>query len=81
MSPPSAPSSGLPVKRAPKPTRLLQSPYVTGAGKQSKHSDDVVVFDIHDKPAVEVDVVAFKNWFNRGYKPRNKYEMLVFCEM
>jgi hypothetical protein len=60
------------VKRVPKPTRLLQSPYVTGAGKQSKASDDVVVFEIHDKPADEVDVVAFKNWFNRGYKPRNK---------
>ncbi|CAA3008694.1 Hypothetical predicted protein [Olea europaea subsp. europaea] len=32
-SPPSAPTSGLPVKRAPKPTWILQSSYVTGAGK------------------------------------------------
>ncbi|CAA3033583.1 Hypothetical predicted protein [Olea europaea subsp. europaea] len=68
-SPHSAPTSGLSVKRAPKPTRILQSPYVIGAGKQIKYSDDAIVFDKHDKYADEVDVVAFQNWFNRGYKP------------
>ncbi|CAA2952174.1 Hypothetical predicted protein [Olea europaea subsp. europaea] len=63
-SPPSAPTSGLPVKRAPKPTWILQSSYVTGAGKQIKHSNDAIVFDKH---ADEADVVAFQNWFNRAY--------------
>ncbi|CAA3005293.1 Hypothetical predicted protein [Olea europaea subsp. europaea] len=70
-----------PIKRAPKPTRMLQSPYVTGAGKQIKHSDDDVVFDKHDKHVDEADIVAFQNWFNRGYKPRNKYVRLMSCAL
>ncbi|CAA2969729.1 Hypothetical predicted protein [Olea europaea subsp. europaea] len=66
-SPPSAPTSGLAVKRAPKSTLILQSLYVTGAGKQIKHSDDAIVFDKHDKHMDETDVVAFQDWFNRAY--------------
>ncbi|CAA2978774.1 Hypothetical predicted protein [Olea europaea subsp. europaea] len=80
-SPPFAPTSGLPVKRAPKPTRILQSPYVTSAGKQIKHSNNAIVFDKHDKHADEADVVAFQNWFNRGYKPRNKYVHMMSCAL
>ncbi|CAA2978066.1 Hypothetical predicted protein [Olea europaea subsp. europaea] len=77
-SPPSAVTSGLPIKRAPKPTWILQSPYVTDVGKQIKHSDYAIVFDKH---ADEADVVAFQNWFNRGYKPRNKYVHLMPCAL
>ncbi|CAA2972436.1 Hypothetical predicted protein [Olea europaea subsp. europaea] len=58
-SPPSVPTSGLLVKRAPKSTRILQSPYITSAGKQIKHFDDAIIFDKHDKHADEADVVAF----------------------
>ncbi|CAA2979620.1 Hypothetical predicted protein [Olea europaea subsp. europaea] len=77
-SPRSTPTSGLPIKRAPRPTQILQSPYITGAGKQIKHSDDAIIFD---KQANETDVVAFQNWFNRGYKPRNKYVHLMLCAL
>ncbi|CAA2979773.1 Hypothetical predicted protein [Olea europaea subsp. europaea] len=37
-SPEAAPSSGLPVKRAPKPAKALQSPYVVDKMKQMKPS-------------------------------------------
>ncbi|CAA3007565.1 Hypothetical predicted protein [Olea europaea subsp. europaea] len=43
-SPEAAPSSGLPVKRAPKPAKALQSPYVADEMKQMKSSGNVVVF-------------------------------------
>ncbi|CAA2982934.1 Hypothetical predicted protein [Olea europaea subsp. europaea] len=56
-SSPSAPTSGLPIKRVPKPTRILQSPYVIGVGKQIKHSDDAIVLYKH---ADKADVVAFQ---------------------
>ncbi|CAA3026221.1 Hypothetical predicted protein [Olea europaea subsp. europaea] len=42
-SPVSAPSYGLPVKRAPRLAKALQSPYVH-EGKQNKHSNNVVIF-------------------------------------
>ncbi|CAA2969280.1 Hypothetical predicted protein [Olea europaea subsp. europaea] len=44
-SPHSAPTSGLLIKRALRPTWILRFPYVTDAGKQSKYSDGVIVFD------------------------------------
>ncbi|CAA3004169.1 Hypothetical predicted protein, partial [Olea europaea subsp. europaea] len=71
-SPPSSPTLGLPIKRAPRPIRILQSPSITDAGKQIKLSDDAIVFYKHDKKADDADVVAFQNRFNRGYKLRNK---------
>ncbi|CAA3010722.1 Hypothetical predicted protein [Olea europaea subsp. europaea] len=80
-SPPSSLTLGLPIKRAPRPTRTLQSPSITGAGKQIKLSDDAIVFDKHDKKADNADVVAFQNWFNRGYKLRNKYVHLKSCAL
>ncbi|CAA2971717.1 Hypothetical predicted protein [Olea europaea subsp. europaea] len=80
-SPPSAPTLGLPIKRAPRPTRILQFPYVTGVGKQIKYSDDAIVYDKHNKKADEADVVAFQNWFNRVYKPRNNYVHLMSCAL
>ncbi|CAA3023708.1 Oxygen-independent coproporphyrinogen-III oxidase-like protein sll1917 [Olea europaea subsp. europaea] len=69
----SAPTFGLHVKRTPRPTRILRSPYVIDAGKQSKHSNGVIVFDKHVMQADEANLIAFQNWFNKGYKPRNKY--------
>ncbi|CAA2944480.1 Hypothetical predicted protein [Olea europaea subsp. europaea] len=42
-----------------------QSPYITNAGKQIKHSDDAIIFYKHDKKADKAHVVAFQNWFNR----------------
>ncbi|CAA3005081.1 Hypothetical predicted protein [Olea europaea subsp. europaea] len=44
-SPEAAPSSGLPVKRAPKSAKALQSPYVADEMKQMKSSGNVVVFE------------------------------------
>ncbi|CAA2994336.1 Hypothetical predicted protein [Olea europaea subsp. europaea] len=71
-SPEAAPSSGLPVKRAPKPAKALQSPYVADKMKQMKSSGNVVVFEHYNQNVQDADVADFQNWFQRGYKPHNK---------
>ncbi|CAA2985858.1 Hypothetical predicted protein [Olea europaea subsp. europaea] len=71
-SPEAAPSSGLPVKRAPKPTKALQSPYIADEMKQMKSSGNVVVFEHYNENVQDADVADFQNWFQRGYKPHNK---------
>ncbi|CAA2986562.1 Hypothetical predicted protein [Olea europaea subsp. europaea] len=67
----SASSSGLPVKRAYRPTKALQSPYVR-EGKQIKHSSNVVIFQHYNQSADHVNIADFQNWFQRGYNPHNK---------
>ncbi|CAA3016946.1 Hypothetical predicted protein [Olea europaea subsp. europaea] len=42
-------SSGLPVKRAPKPAKALQSPYVVDEMKQMKSSENVVIFEYYNQ--------------------------------
>ncbi|CAA2982721.1 Hypothetical predicted protein [Olea europaea subsp. europaea] len=76
-SPEAAPSSGLPAKRAPKPAKALQSPYVSDKMKQIKSSENVVVFEHYNQNLQDADVADFQNWFQRGYKPHNKYEIVV----
>ncbi|CAA2982106.1 sentrin-specific protease 1-like [Olea europaea subsp. europaea] len=70
-SPVSAQSSGLPVKRAPRPAKALQSPYVH-EGKQNKHSNNVVIFQHYNQSVDHADIADFQSWFQRGYKPNNK---------
>ncbi|CAA2971955.1 Hypothetical predicted protein [Olea europaea subsp. europaea] len=61
-SPVTTPSSGLPVKRASRPSK----------GKQIKPSGHVVMFEHYNQNVDDVDVADFQNWFQRGYKPHNK---------
>ncbi|CAA2989613.1 Hypothetical predicted protein [Olea europaea subsp. europaea] len=75
-SPVSAPSSRLPVKRAPRPAKAIQSPYVH-EGKQIKHSSNVIIFQHYNQSADHADIADFQNWFQRGYKPHNKYELFL----
>lgn len=65
------PSSGLPVKRAPRPAKALQSPYAIEV-KQTKAQGKVVVFEKYNQNVDDCDVSDFQNWFQRGYKPNNK---------
>ncbi|CAA3011718.1 Hypothetical predicted protein [Olea europaea subsp. europaea] len=71
-SPEAAPSFGLPVKRAPKPAKALQSLYVADKMKQMKSSGNIVVFEHYNQNVQDADVADFQNWFQRGYKPHNK---------
>ncbi|CAA3021920.1 Hypothetical predicted protein [Olea europaea subsp. europaea] len=71
-SPEVAPSSGLPMKRAPKPAKALQSLYVVDEVKQMKSSGNVVVFEHYNQYVDDADIADFQNWFQRGYKPHNK---------
>ncbi|CAA3022530.1 Hypothetical predicted protein [Olea europaea subsp. europaea] len=73
-SPISVPSSRLPVKRAPRQAKALQSPYVH-EGKQIKHPSNVVIFLHYNQSADHADIADFQSWFQRGYKPYNKYEL------
>ncbi|CAA2978209.1 Hypothetical predicted protein [Olea europaea subsp. europaea] len=66
-----APSSGLPVKRAPRSAKALQSPYVH-EGKQNKHSNNVVIFQHYNQSVGHADIADLQSWFQRGYKPHNK---------
>ncbi|CAA3002390.1 Hypothetical predicted protein [Olea europaea subsp. europaea] len=61
-SPQAAPSSGLPVKRAPKPAKALQSPYVVDEAKQMKSSRNVVIFEHYNQNVEDADVPDFQNW-------------------
>ncbi|CAA3010051.1 Hypothetical predicted protein [Olea europaea subsp. europaea] len=63
-SPISAPSSRLPVKRAPTPAKALQSPYVH-EGKQIKQSNNVVIFQHYNQSADHADIADFQSWFQR----------------
>ncbi|CAA3021134.1 Hypothetical predicted protein [Olea europaea subsp. europaea] len=65
-------SFGLPVKRAPKLAKALQSPYVVDEMKQMKSSENVVVFEHYNQNVQDADVADFQNWFQRRYKPHNK---------
>ncbi|CAA2966003.1 Hypothetical predicted protein [Olea europaea subsp. europaea] len=67
------PSYGLPVKRFPKPTMALQSPYVVDQVKQMKSSGNVVVFEQYNQHADDIDIANFQNWFQRGNKSHNKF--------
>ncbi|CAA3020545.1 Hypothetical predicted protein [Olea europaea subsp. europaea] len=67
-----APSSGLSMKRAPRPAKALQYPYVVAEGKQIKSSGHVVLFEHYNQNVDDVDVADFQNWFQQGYKPHNK---------
>ncbi|CAA2967581.1 Hypothetical predicted protein [Olea europaea subsp. europaea] len=60
-SPEVAPSSGLPVKRAPKLAKALQSPYVVDEVKQMKSSGNVVVFEHYNQNVDDADVDDFQN--------------------
>ncbi|CAA2972054.1 Hypothetical predicted protein [Olea europaea subsp. europaea] len=60
-SPEAAPSSGLPVKRAPKPAKALQSPYVADEMKQMISSGNVVVFEHYNQNVQDADVADFQN--------------------
>ncbi|CAA2980506.1 Hypothetical predicted protein [Olea europaea subsp. europaea] len=64
--------SGLPIKRASRPAKALQSPYVVVEGKQTKPSGDVVLLQNYTQHVDDADVADFQNWFQRGYKPHNK---------
>ncbi|CAA2999999.1 Hypothetical predicted protein [Olea europaea subsp. europaea] len=61
-SPEAAPSSGLPVKRAPKLAKALQSPYVVDKMKQMKSSENIVVFEHYNQNVQDADVADFQNW-------------------
>ncbi|CAA2954705.1 Hypothetical predicted protein [Olea europaea subsp. europaea] len=61
-SPEATPSSGLPVKRAPKPAKALQSPYVADEMKQMKSSGNIVVFEHYNQNVQDADVADFQNW-------------------
>ncbi|CAA2973597.1 Hypothetical predicted protein [Olea europaea subsp. europaea] len=60
-SPEAAPSSGLPVKRAPKPAKVLQFPYVANETKQMKSSGNMVVFEHYNQNVQDADVADFQN--------------------
>jgi hypothetical protein len=55
----------------------LQSPFVAGEGKLFKHDDNVLVFENYKDNVDEVDRSAFMAWFQRGYKPKNRYVPFV----
>ncbi|CAA2993000.1 Hypothetical predicted protein [Olea europaea subsp. europaea] len=57
-----APSSGLPMKRASKPAKALQSPYVVDEVKQMKSSGNLVVFEHYNQNVDDADVADFQNW-------------------
>ncbi|CAA2958512.1 Hypothetical predicted protein [Olea europaea subsp. europaea] len=80
-SPKAAPSSGLPMKRAPKLVKALQSPYVVEEMKQMKSSGNVVVFKYYNQNVQDADVADFQNWFQRGYKLHNKEVSLTSSHM
>ncbi|CAA3028004.1 Hypothetical predicted protein [Olea europaea subsp. europaea] len=61
-SPEATPSSRLPVKRAPKPAKALQFPYVADEMKQMKSSGNVVVFEHYNQNVQDADVADFQNW-------------------
>ncbi|CAA3026557.1 Hypothetical predicted protein [Olea europaea subsp. europaea] len=61
-SPEATPSSVLPVKRAPKSAKAIQSPYVADEMKQMKSSGNVVVFKHYNQNVQDVDVTDFQNW-------------------
>jgi hypothetical protein len=63
----------LPVKRAPKLAKALQSPYAIEV-QQIKPQGNVLVFEKYNQSADDCDVGDFQNWFQRGYKPHNKFE-------
>ncbi|CAA2997389.1 Hypothetical predicted protein [Olea europaea subsp. europaea] len=63
-SPVSAPSFGLPVKRAPRPAKALQSPYVH-EGRQDKHSNNVVIFQHYNQSVDHANIANFQSWFQR----------------
>ncbi|XP_022865102.1 uncharacterized protein LOC111384983 [Olea europaea var. sylvestris] len=73
---PAPPSFGLPVKRAQKPSKTLQSPFVKveprHAATGSKSNTVNVVFQNYSKGVDSTDLSSFKNWFDKGYKPKNK---------
>ncbi|CAA3010184.1 sentrin-specific protease 1-like [Olea europaea subsp. europaea] len=60
------------MKRAPRPAKALQSPYIVVEGKQIKPSGHVVPFKHYNQNVDDLDVADFQNWFQRGYKPHNK---------
>ncbi|CAA3032673.1 Hypothetical predicted protein [Olea europaea subsp. europaea] len=60
-SPEVVPSFGLPVKRAPKPAKALQSPYVVDEVKQIKSTGNVVVFEHYNQNVDNGDVADFQN--------------------
>ncbi|CAA2988481.1 Hypothetical predicted protein [Olea europaea subsp. europaea] len=57
-SPISAPSFGLPVKRAPRQAKALQSLYVHD-GKQNKHSNIIVIFQHYNQSVDHADIGDF----------------------
>ncbi|CAA3019873.1 Hypothetical predicted protein [Olea europaea subsp. europaea] len=70
--------SELPVKWVSRPTRILQSPFVVGKGKLFKYDDHVIVFEHFKGDVEEVDKSTFMIWFQRGFKPKNKYVQFVY---
>lgn len=77
VSPTSDPPSSLPVKRVLRPARILRSPFVPGERNQPKHNDSVVVFESYKDNVDEADRTTFLGWFQRGYKPKNRYVKMV----
>jgi hypothetical protein len=73
VSPTSEPASSLPIKRVSRPARILRSPFVVGERNLFKHDDSVVVFETYKDNVEEADRSAFLGWFQRGYKPKNRY--------
>ncbi|CAA2955438.1 Hypothetical predicted protein [Olea europaea subsp. europaea] len=59
------PTSELPVKRILRPSRVLQSSFVTGQerGKLLKHDDNVVIFEDYKDNVDEINKSAFMGWF------------------
>lgn len=71
------PTSELSVKQVSRPARILQSPFIPVERRLFKH-DDNVVFENYEDHVEEVDRSAFMNWFQRGYKTKNKYVHFVY---
>ncbi|CAA2970041.1 Hypothetical predicted protein [Olea europaea subsp. europaea] len=65
-------ASELPVKRVSRLARILRSPFVTGEGKVSRHDGNVIVFGNYKDHVEEADKLAFLDWFQRRYKPKNR---------
>ncbi|KAL2523517.1 Uncharacterized protein Adt_08571 [Abeliophyllum distichum] len=71
-----------PLKRISKPGRCLLSSYLPNDGSSpssaSKLSDDIIVFKEKLALPDDSDIFTFDDWFNKGYKPHNKYKSLYF---
>ncbi|XP_022883274.1 uncharacterized protein LOC111400047 [Olea europaea var. sylvestris] len=65
------------MKRVSRPTRILCSPFVAGAGKLFRHDDNIIVFGSYKDNVEEGDKSTFLGWFQRGYKPKNRHEYFL----